>query len=1204
MSDRLDFLRALLGGHDGDFAFDKDGEKVSATPDKIATLCEADDLLLYAITPDNRVPFFWAMIEDVEDEDEWMGMRLAPTVVLQKKNNLLVGWALDQSAEATAAVRALGTHLDPDFDTQPIPLPGTRGWGLVRADAEGYFTLEDVTRVYGSSTAAEEPASATSGDDDAAPWDLPSHGTYLDAVLRTPFDINDPVFAQETVVTLGAYRDAKNWKPTKMPFGVLVTKLCQHEIGKKDGLSLVLGEMVAGPRKNNSVVAINGLGIDIDTGMPAEQIDAALLKLKCLAVRYTTHSNGATRTLILRDTIVKKMGTTKIDTKVLRDYLATYEEWVPDILASVEYDGTEHTERGIQVVATHRQMAKNRVVLPFAEPFRIADAADTQKDALAKWKLIPQAVADLLGVPLDKACLEAARLFFLPRHDKDKPFDISLFGGKLFDWRSLDIDNPLEVELKRLENGGKKAGGPTTAAGQELGRWAMRAAHGFQIATLVEDYCPDKVRFAKSPGNLEIECPFDEEHSNAGDAEDRACFVVNAGDGDGEAFFARCRHDSCRTYNNIDMLGKMLADEWFAKDVLEDPNYNLAEPEDAPNPEAAKKIAKEDEAKKDYEEAIAVLTDKSGEDEIFDAISLMLKANLNAIQRSLAERNLKKNLKNNRDDIKRYISHVKSKLGRDSDDGGDSPGFKQKMFEYEGEFHFPEAVTRCLKELQDANQDAKGHWSEPQFTCFEHRLMRLQWNTDKTRINFEQLDAGSTWAELNNRLVFVRLSDGVQGKAQKVSEDVAKQAFESAYRMLPQTPEVLYTPCFTKAGRLITEPRWYKEDGDNIFLVNTGFKMEEVSEEPTQDEVDEAVDWLINDLLVDFAFLDTDLQGNERVEPSRANAIAMLVTPFMRRMITGVTPVFFITKPQPGTGGTLLGSLPLEMFDGEQSMPLAYTQSEDEMRKILVSSVTETRSHLFFDDVKEFNNRVLLQSITSKYIGGRILGSSKNIERPNTFGWNATGNNPIIGSEMERRICWVRLNAKIEDIQARVYKMRTVVEDGREVEVDYKRWMRETRARTVWAILTLIQNWMAEGQRPFTLRSLASFEDWAKKVGGVLQAAGIEGFLDNRRVLHSDTDEAANKEFVREWLHHKDSGEGKPIFHKSLLQMAIDLELDILDGNNDDQKKQRFYKRLHSLVGRVFRVNKVDFIIRETIDAESNPALVIEPLAKHKVEAA
>jgi hypothetical protein len=50
--------------------------------------------------------------------------------------------------------------------------------------------------------------------------------------------------------------------------------------------------------------------------------------------------------------------------------------------------------------------------------------------------------------------------------------------------------------------------------------------------------------------------------------------AVNAGDGSAPVFVVKCQHDSCSERTNLDHLGKMLADQWFPEDVLEDPQYN------------------------------------------------------------------------------------------------------------------------------------------------------------------------------------------------------------------------------------------------------------------------------------------------------------------------------------------------------------------------------------------------------------------------------------------------------------------------------------------------------------------------------------------------------------------------------------------------------------------------------------------------------
>jgi hypothetical protein len=431
----------------------------------------------------------------------------------------------------------------------------------------------------------------------------------------------------------------------------------------------------------------------------------------------------------------------------------------------------------------------------------------------------------------------------------------------------------------------------------------------------------------------------------------------------------------------------------------------------------------------------------------------------------------------------------------------------------------------------------------------------------------------------------VRRNDEGEGPRLAVPREVADHVYEQAYTELPQSPEIIYTPLFTNEGHLIVQPGYYSDL--NILMANTGFQID-VPVNPTADDVADAVAFLRHDLLIDFPFLDYDLAGVERREPSEANALAMLLTPFLRRMINGCTPVFFVAKPVPGTGGTLLGKLPMLVFDGAESAPMRYTQNEEEMQKALLAAIMETRSHLFFDDVKDFNNRSLLQSITAQEIGGRMLGVSRNVSRPNLFNWIGTGNNPIVGSEMERRICWIRLNARTADIQSRVYH-----------HSDLPGWVSENRSKIIGAILTMIQYWIDVGCPEFTERSRASFEDWARKAGGVLMACGVEGFLDNRRSAGADMDETANRQFIGQWLK-------KFAFEKTLpaklFEYAVGMELDIVEGNNDDQKKQRFPKRLHTLEGRVFTVDGADYEVMTTFDDEGNVAYFLTPLADAPAE--
>jgi hypothetical protein len=400
--------------------------------------------------------------------------------------------------------------------------------------------------------------------------------TYDDAKLLTAYDPADRRYAGAATISVGKDREAKIWRPQTMPVGQLVALLCKHREGPKNGLSFVLGDMVKGRRLKTAIKSLYAIGLDVDVGTPTAKIEAAQRQLGCLSVRYSTHSHLASKSSFKRDMLTKwaekNVGEdVEIDSALIQDYL-TEKGWEPSLVKTVEYTGDEHEEGGIMAVVRHAPMPKHRLIVPLKEPFIIADQGGTQAEAMKLWGKVATALAQLLDIPLDESCLDPSRLFYLPRHAPGRPYDISLHGGDLYDWRSLELENPWEKVAEQL---GKSSGGSKsiTAKGKELGRWSVKAAHGFLICQVVEDFAPDKVRNQTGIG-IEVECPFDEGHSNAGDQDDRACWVVSAGDGPSQFFTIKCQHESCKSFTNLDMLGKMLEDDWFSDSVLEDDSYN------------------------------------------------------------------------------------------------------------------------------------------------------------------------------------------------------------------------------------------------------------------------------------------------------------------------------------------------------------------------------------------------------------------------------------------------------------------------------------------------------------------------------------------------------------------------------------------------------------------------------------------------------
>lgn len=407
---------------------------------------------------------------------------------------------------------------------------------------------------------------------------MPNHD---DAVLLTAYDSEQPQYKQPVVISIGANEDSKNWRPDKNTPDVatLFMRLADHREGRKDGPAFITGEIVPGRRTANAMKALYAVGLDIDDGTPSEQIDKALAELACAALRYTTHSHLKESSEFKKDELAKfAPGEDFESDDVVRRYLREKKRWRDEIAPTASFAETVHKPNGIMIVVRHAPMPKNRIIIPFMEPFVIANEGATQKEAKERWKKVPLALARKLGLAPDESAIDPSRLFYFPRHAKDRPYEVAIRGGELFDWRSLTLDDPYE-QLAR--EGTKGTSRSKTDEGRGLAAWSKTHATRFQIEDLLRAECDGKIRGAASAG-VTIECPFDDSHSDPGNPDDSACYAANASE-DRDIFTIRCQHDSCRAYTNLDHLGRMLADGWFSREAICSDSYNaLAEGGEAP----------------------------------------------------------------------------------------------------------------------------------------------------------------------------------------------------------------------------------------------------------------------------------------------------------------------------------------------------------------------------------------------------------------------------------------------------------------------------------------------------------------------------------------------------------------------------------------------------------------------------------------------
>lgn len=175
---------------------------------------------------------------------------------------------------------------------------------------------------------------------------------------------------------------------------------------------------------------------------------------------------------------------------------------------------------------------------------------------------------------------------------------------------------------------------------------------------------------------------------------------------------------------------------------------------------------------------------------------------------------------------------------------------------------------------------------------------------------------------------------------------------------------------------------------------------------PTDEAVAKAQKLLLEELLVDFPFKD---------EASRAKALALLLLPFVRPLITSPTALHLIDAPTPGTGKSLLADIVTLPFSPTGASVMTAGRDDEEWRKRITARLIDGPSHILIDNVQgRLTSADLAAAITAPFWSDRLLGQSKTITVPVRCCWMATGNNVLLSGELARRVCWIRLDGKAE----------------------------------------------------------------------------------------------------------------------------------------------------------------------------------------------
>ena len=391
------------------------------------------------------------------------------------------------------------------------------------------------------------------------------------------------------------------------------------------------------------------------------------------------------------------------------------------------------------------------------------------------------------------------------------------------------------------------------------------------------------------------------------------------------------------------------------------------------------------------------------------------------------------------------------------------------------------------------------------------------------------------------------------------SKEVAGDLMANIDPSLPRLDQVIASPIFDVNGKLIDEPGYHPESAVYYDHLST-FKMPAIPKQPTPKDINRAKKWILKELLVDFPFAS---------KADLANAIAALLLIPMRKLINGCTPLHGIEAPKQGTGkgylADIIGLVATGVLMERQVLPF---DDENELRKKITAELSRGRPHFLIDNLPNggaFDSAVLAAAITAMEWADRWLGKSQIVHFPVNVLWMATGNNIVLSGDMPRRYIRIRVDANCDRPHLRsAFKHKNL-----------HHFVNRYRPMLFWSVLTLIQAWIADGMPLFKDVTLGSFEDWARKIGGVLQVAEIPGFLSNLTEVYQKADVAGDEFrsfFVAWWEKFQD----KEVLSDGLFQLCIQKNLMIEARGSDSalasvqSQKVKLGLKLKEQVGQVY----------------------------------
>jgi Bifunctional DNA primase/polymerase, N-terminal len=315
----------------------------------------------------------------------------------------------------------------------------------------------------------------------------------------------------------------------------------------------------------------------------------------------------------------------------------------------------------------------------------------------------------------------------------------------------------------------------------------------------------------------------------------------------------------------------------------------------------------------------------------------------------------------------------------------------------------------------------------------------------------------------------------------------------------PPLDAVTESPILRPDGSILDTPG-YDPITRLCYTPDPDLRMPPIADEPSCDHINTALS-RIKKTIGEFPYEDGDA--------SYANTLAAMLTPIIKPAIDESAPMGLFDAPQAGTGKSLLCEVIAIIATGRAGKMFSAPLDEDEWRKVITTVLMSGTSVAIFDNItRPLQNADLCSVLTATTWADRAMKTHHEIALPVKAVFLASGNNIRLAGDMPRRCYRVRLDAKCSSPY-----LRTGPKPGTDFEIkNLKAWAIEHRGELLSALLTLARAWYVAGKPKPKVKPLGSFEAWTITVGGILEYAGVEGFMQNAAAMYEEADDEP-----REW---------------------------------------------------------------------------------------